>query len=437
MKRRFSFSKLLYHDKLMMLTSLICAVVIWVLVISGPSNISERAISVKVSVDLANTYAYQSGLRLIGETEFDVQVNVSGTWAVVSRLDENDFRVRPDLSGITGPGDVELALTVSRNSLETDYDILSVTPNTVSVACDYWEDGKSFEVQTDLSQLSVSDPDTMRIGEPVLDKTAFPNGNLTIEGPKTAINQIDSLVVRVPQQEVLSDIRQYDVPVTALDKSGNEVDISYCSFKELSENRVSLTVPVWVERHIDFGYTLENVPSGIDAQSLLTLTPSGIDVLGPSGELDILEKQLQNLGTINFSYLSVLNNTVSFDLNIPTTVRVIDNVSTAKVKLDTSGMSTKIFEVTASSETVTVSGNTAAYTVTVPQQKLSGITVVGLQSSIDAVTVENLSLTVDVGTSPTEGTRQYEAFFKVNGYDDVWVYYAGASATPQIYVTLA
>ncbi|MGN0172752.1 MAG: YbbR-like domain-containing protein [Acutalibacteraceae bacterium] len=436
MKRKFSFSKLLYHDKLMMLLSLICAVVIWVLVISGPSNISERSISAKVSVDLTNTYAYQSGLRLIGDTEFDVQINVSGTWAVVSRLDESDFRVRPDLSGITGPGDVELALTVSRNSMETDYDILSVTPGTVSVACDYWEDGKSFELQTDLSQLSVSDPDTMRIGEPVLDKTAFPNGSLTIEGPKTVVDQIDSLVARVAQQEVISDIRQYDVPVTALDKNGNEVDISYCSFKELSENRVSLTVPVWVERHIDFGYTLENVPAGIDAKSILTLTPSGIDVLGPSGELDALEKQFENLGTVNFSYLSVLNNTASFDLNIPTTVRVTDNVTTAKVKLDTSGLSTKIFEVTASSDTVTVSGNISAYTVTVSQQKLSGITVVGRQSSIDAITADNLTLTVDVGASPTAGTRQYDAFFKVNGYDDVWVYYGGASATPQLYITL-
>ncbi|MBQ3094623.1 MAG: hypothetical protein IJC52_05560, partial [Clostridia bacterium] len=184
MKKGFSFTRLLYNDKLMLVLSLLISVAIWFGVISDSANIEERSIPVTVTVDLTNSYAHQSGLRIIGEDTFTAQVNVSGAWSVITKLDEADFRVRPDLTAITGAGDVDLPLNVTRNSAETDYDIISVTPSEISVVCDYWQEGARFRVQTDVSALKAAEFEKYQIGEPVLDKTAFPDGSVTLSGPK-------------------------------------------------------------------------------------------------------------------------------------------------------------------------------------------------------------------------------------------------------------
>ena len=53
MKKRISFSRLLHHDKLMMLVSLLLAILIWALVVYGPGNNEERELTgVPVSITL-------------------------------------------------------------------------------------------------------------------------------------------------------------------------------------------------------------------------------------------------------------------------------------------------------------------------------------------------------------------------------------------------
>ncbi|MBQ9415000.1 MAG: hypothetical protein IJU16_07740 [Clostridia bacterium] len=437
MKKRFSFGQLLYHDKLMMIVSLAVAIVIWALVLTGPSNVSERSIPVKVTVDLTNSYVYQSGLRVIGNAEFDVRVNVSGVWSVISRLSDSDFRVRPDLSAITGPGDVELSLSVSRNSIETDYDILSVTPNTVTIVCDYWEDGTSFEVETDLSKISVSDPDHMQLGEAVIDKTAFPDGRLTVEGPKTVVDKIASLVARVPDEETIADIKQYEVEVLALDASGSEIDIADCSFKEITGKTVNLTVPVWVERTIPLSYTIQHAPSGYDLEEILSIEPKEIRVLGAASELEELAELLKDIGTVDFAELSLSKPTQTFDLDLPSTVRLVEGATEATVTLDTENMSEKALDLTVTADMVTIQGEAGSKTVTVAQQKLNDLLLVGNEASIEAITASDLRVTIDIGDAPTAGTKAYPAQLSVAGYDDVWVSTTDAETEWQLYATVS
>ena len=437
MKKRFTFSRLINNDKLMMIVSLLLAIALWVGVVSGPANIQERPIAVTVTVDLTNTYAHQSGLRVLGNATFDVKVNVSGAWSVVSKLDADDIRVRPDLTSITGAGDVEVPLTASRNSDEMDYDILSVSPSTVTVMCDYWQEGSTFKVTTDVSALTAADPSKYQIGEPVLDTTAFPDGKLTVDGPKSVVTKIDTLVARITTEEVLSDIKQYTVPLVALDQDGQTLDLSYCTFKEVPTGMVTLTVPIWEQRHIDIGYTLKNVPSGIDTETMLTTEPQGLDVLGPSAELDALEEQLTNIGTVDFATLSVKNSSVSFPLTIPSTVRVIDSPTEVTVSLNTDNLSQKTLTLVPAPNNIVLRGDTKSLKVTIPQQTLDQIVLVGDATAINAITSAALSLEIDLGDSPQAGTKQYTAKLVINGYDDVWAYYGTDQEGIKVYITLA
>ncbi len=434
MRKRLTFSKLLANDKLMMVVSLILAVAIWASVLAGPAYIEEREITVDIKVDLTNSYAYQSGIRVIGETDFSAVVNVSGALSVISKLDASDFRVRPDLTVITGAGDFELPLNVSRNSTVTDYEILSVTPSTVSVACDYWQEGVRFKLLTDVSALKAADPEKLQIGEPVIEQTAFPDGYLTIDGPKTVIDKINSLVARIAAEEELTQTKQYQVPVVALDENGNELDLTDCSIEELPDGTVAMTVPLWEERHVTFGYNVINQPE--DDEGLLIVTPESVDLLGPSADLDALEEQLRNLGTVDFAKLSLTNDTVTFPLNIPSTVRAIDNPTEMTVSLDSEGLSQKTMTVTATAENTVLVGS-SSYELTVPQQTFENVLLVGSNSSINRITAEDITLEIDAGESPTPGTKQYVAKLKINNFDDVWVCYGPENDGITMYAALS
>ncbi len=421
MKKHFSFSKLLYNDKLMIVLSVVIAISIWASVLWSSSNVEERSIPVTVTIDLTNSYAYQSGIRVLGETSFQVDVNVSGSWSVINKLSENDFRVRPDLTVISGAGDIVVPLTVSRNSAVADYDINSVSPSSVTVACDYWVEGTTFRVETDVTALKVADA-AYQIGQPVIDLTAFPSGNITVNGPKSIVEKIDKIVARVETEETITENTRYDVPLVALDKNGNTLDMTYCEFKELQTGTVAMTVPIWEERIIEIGYTLKNAPAGMDADDLLIVEPSKLDLLGTTAELDTLQKQLENIGEIDFALLSLTNDAVEFPLTIPSTVVAVNEAEAVSIRLNREGLAQKAVTVTATSKNVVVKGNIGKYTVTVPQQTLSNILLVGNKSAVTALTTAAITLEVDIGNGPEAGTKQYTATVKINGHDDVWVY---------------
>ncbi len=420
MKKHFSFSKLLYNDKIMIVLSVVIAIVIWASVLWSSANVDERSIPVTVTVDLTNSYAYQSGLRVMGESSFEVDVNVSGPWSVITKLTESDFRVRPDLTVITGAGDIVVPLTVSRNSAVADYEINSLSPSSVTVACDYWVEGTTFRVETDVTALKVAD-ETYQIGQPVMDTTAFPSGSVTVNGPKSVIDKIDAVVARITTEETITENTQYEVPLVAVDKSGKVLDMTYCEFKELPAGTVSMTVPIWEERIIEIGYTVKNAPAGMDLENLLIVEPSKMDLLGTTTELDALQKQLENIGEIDFALLSLTNDAVEFPLTIPSTVVAVNEAEAIKISLNRENLAQKMVSLAVSSKNVTVKGNVGKYTVTVPQQSLTNLLLVGNKSAITAITTAALTIEVDIGEAPEAGTKQYTATVKINGYDDIWL----------------
>ena len=430
MKKRFTFSRFLNNDKLMMLVSLLVAIGIWVMVLTGPMNIVDRVVTTKVTVNLGNSYAGLSGLRVIGEAETDVQVTIEGAWSVISRIDAEDLRVSADLTAITGPGEFALPLLVSRNSAETSYDILNVSPRTVSVRCDYWQEGTIFKVECDTSALTVSDPDAMQIGDPVIDQTTFPNGMVTIEGPKSTVSRIKRVVARVTATEPLTAIRRFEVPLTALDADGNAVELTDCAILEVPTGILRVTVPIWESRRMSLGVTAVNVPEGLDALTLLTVEPQEIEVLGPTAELDALEEQLGALGTVDVRTLSVDHPSVTLPLSLPSTVRGVEVPTVATVSLNGETIAQKELTVTADETNVIFLGGDSKK-VAVEAKTFDGLVVVGNLESVQKLTKEDIRFTVQLEAEES----WYTPTVSVEGYDDVWVYLPEMLAEETIYVS--
>ncbi len=432
MKKRFTFSRLISNDKLMMLVSLLAAIAIWVMVLTGPMNIVDRVITGKVTVNLSNSYAGLSGLRVIGANEADVQVTVEGAWSVISRIDAEDLRISADLTAITGPGDYTLPLLVSRNSAETSYDILSVSPSTIAVHCDYWQEGTIFKVECDASGLTVTDSETMRIGDPVIDQSGFSNGMVTIEGPKATVSQIKRVVAKLTAAEPLSVIRRFEVPLTALDAEGRVVDLTHCTIIEVPTGVVRVTVPIWEARRIALGFTAVNVPEGLEPSTVLTIEPKEITVLGANAELDALEEQLKTVGTVDVQTLTLDHASVGFPLSLPSTVRGVEVPSQAVVSLNTEAVAQKALTVTADETNVVLAG-TDSKNVTVEPHTFEDIVLVGAPASVDALTKEDIVFTVQLADTG-EREEWYAPIVTAEGYDDVWVVLPEALASERILV---
>ncbi len=435
-KHYLSFTRMIRNDKLMMIASLIIAMITWFTVISGPANITPRSIKMDVTVDLTGSYAAQSGLRIVGNNEFTVEVNVKGPWATVVKLNESDFRVRADLSAITDDGVNDVPLIVSRNSSLSDYDLLSVTPDSVQITCEYWKEGTVFKIGTDTAGLEVADPESTKIGKAYLDKTAFSNGIVTIDGPEQTIDSIHRLVAKVESAQPLKETERFRVPLTAYNEDGAVVDISACDIREVPEHTVEVIVELWEIRTVNVDYNIVNLPSGIDDEAAfieqyIDVDPQEMVLSGKSNTLDSMENKL-NLGDIDFvTLLDSESSSMEFPVDMAEDLNVESGSEIVTVTLNAENMDsfTQVVTPTESSirfvdesgADVTDQVNERYYVSLAQLQSSLNLSLFGDRDSVGSLTAENFVWTVTVDVENAARTASYAVTVDVQGYDDVWV----------------
>lgn len=438
MKHKFSFHRLLHNNRLMMVVSLFLAVVIWASVTYRPSNIKERALTVNVTLDLTDTYADTIGLCILDKTSYDVTVAVKGKWSVISGLSANDINVRADYSNLKKAGNQRVSFTASYNSEVTDYDIVSVSPASINVNCDYWEKNLSYKVTPDLSQVSVSDTDRYQLGDAVVDPTQLPDGTVRLEGPRSVTNRITSIVARVEDKVSLSDVAVLPARLVALDENDNEVDISSCKLIDLASDTVNVTVPVWVSKLVEFTYTVKNLPGLFTAaDKAISIAPASLVLLGPPDEVDEVAGTLANLGTVDFDNLLPENAEITVPLNIPSNCTVLDDVKEVTLKLDIASLRTRTMSLLLgpSQGNVVFQNLPAGLTATLPQQTISEIVLVGKNYKLSGVTAKKLEVVVDMAKA-VKGAGRYEARVRVKGENGIWTYYGSTAHAFSVYVTV-
>lgn len=422
MKTKWSLNALLHNDRFLVVVSLIAAVIVWVIVSFGPANMQSRELTTQVTVDLTNTLAGYNDLRVIGENTFTVNVTVEGPRSVIFGLSSDDIVVRPSLSDVQGPGKAEVHLSVSKTGIATDYTIVGVTPASVTVNCDYWVTAE-FPLTADVSSLVVADEEKQLIGDVVLDTTAIPDGYVRLEGPRSVINQISTVVAKAESNEPLARTTRFSAALQALDANGAVVDLSNCEFLNPSADTIELTVPVWVQKQVKLTYELLNVPAGINADRLVTLSTDVITLVGEEDELNSIVGTISNLGTFDFDRLKPENNQFFIALNVPSTVKVLED-STVTVALDIDGYTTKTLSYSVDDVSdVTVENLPEGLTLTLQKQTLSNIVLCGKAASLRRITAKDIELVLDASSNTGVGSVRYNVRVTVPKYPDVWVYY--------------
>ena len=413
---------MLHNDRLMIVVSLVIAVVVWAVVSFGPGNIDERQIMVQVKVDFTNTIAGYNDLRVIGEDTFTVTVSVQGPRSTIFNLTGDDIVVKPTLSDVQGPGKAELNLSASKAGKATGYSIISLSPSKVTVDCDYWTTA-DFPVAVDISQIKLENEKEQQIGDVVLDASALPNNIARLEGPRSTINKITSIVARVEDTHTISKTERFTTLLTALDENGAEVDLSNCQFLTPTSGTVDITVPVWVQKKVPLTYKLLHVPTGLKQEDLITLSLQYITLVG---EVDVLETSaaaIADLGVIDFDHLTPDQSELTIALNVPGNIRVLEG-QTVTATLNIGQYTTKTLSYFVKNiSDVKVINLPPNKKITLQSQELTGIVVCGKNTTLRKISADDLVLTLDAGSTTGTGSVRYSVRITVPSHPEVWVYY--------------
>ncbi len=437
MKKRFSLSRLMHNDKLMMVVSLLLAILIWALVAFGPGNSQEHVLTgVPVSITLSEYASQTLNLRLVSGGDSTATVTVYGLRSVVSRLSAADVTVTADTSSVVAAGTYTLPLKAVSNG---DYTIEGVVGedgvgDTVTVTFDVWREA-DFPIEVEMPNLSLADEKIFRFGTPKYSGDVVKDGKITVTGPRTAITRITTVKAVVEETAVVSETAAYEGRLEARDAQGAVVE--GVSFKNAAESKVSVTLPIMVFRKIDLTPSIEHIPAGYaNRNNLLTVNPSSVEVWGVPAELEEYEASVQAMTKWDFDSLTPDDLTTAITLEATDGIRPVNGSETVQMKLNLSGISSRVVDGNLNEGSLTALNCPEGYRVVLQQSKLTDITICGPSRSVNRIKPEDIRLVWDMGNSAIAGQQMVKVRVEVAGRDDVWVYYGEDSHSMDVLVSV-
>ncbi|MBQ4332558.1 MAG: hypothetical protein IJC33_02120 [Clostridia bacterium] len=435
MKKRLSFSRLLHHDKLMMVVSLLLAILIWSLVVYGQGNLEEREITgVPVSVTL-NDYASETlKLRIVSGANPTATVRVQGTRAELERLSAQDITVTADTGNVIKEGTYVLQIRATSSG---DFSVVGLvgddgTTSTVTITCDVWRE-QSFPITVEMPKLTVTDATQYQFGTPSVSGAAVTEGAVIVAGPKSDINRIARVVANIPDEASISETAVFTADLLAYDAYDRPIDS--VSFLQAEDAKVNVTVPVMVYRKVKLNPTINHIPAGYaDKEDLFTITPTEVELWGVPSEVDEYIAAIQSQLVMDFDLMTPDDLKKEIVLEAAEGIRLLNGSETLTLKINLSNIHYSIVEVPLTEENVRILNCPEGYTVKVEQNRLPNVRLCGISSKLRRIKPEDIVLVVDVADK-IPGQQEIQARLEL-GEDTVWVCY-GTTDGVKVLISIA
>ena len=334
MKIKFKLKDLFNNDLFVLVFSLLSALFIWLMVVVNVSPATTRVIQdVKVTID--STVPSQFGLEVFGETEFTVDVTVSGKKYHISpsALSAEDVVVVAQTNSVDSAGKRVLQLKPEIPD-GADYTITSISSKTIEV---YFDTAKTVQM--------VIEPQVITDDFPIV-KSGFTSGEInlsessvTITGPSTEINRIEKVVANLELEKPLSSNKSADAEIILL-SDNNRSDFKYVT---TNIDKVVLTIPVLQTKELETTVAFKNAPDNFVVTPLSYTVSPAKDLFNIS--VDDYEKTVDySIGTIDFKTLSPSNRVFAFQVE---NIKLAEESETEEfvVTVDMSGISQEYFTI--------------------------------------------------------------------------------------------
>ncbi len=386
-RKKLSFTELFNDKRFLLIISLVISFVLWMWVAIEKSPETQRVITgVPVQINLENSVPEQLGLHVFGNSEFTIDVTVKGKKYVTSSLKAEDIVVVANTNYVDGSGVKSLQLKVNQKDTDSDYEITSYSQNYVEVYFDTYKEVElpiEGKIVTDLPKIV---PEDCIVGDTVLSKNT-----ILISGPTTEVNKIQSIYANITIDKILKKTTTFD-PVFKINTTDNST-LEYVKI-DSNDNDVTVTVPVLKEVVLPTIVEFRNAPSYyINNPLKYSVYPSEVKVAVPVDLINTTKEFVVN--TIDFADISGSVNIFNIDVNqINTTLKIIDdNVTSFSVRIDASKMVSRTISV--SSSNISIKNNRDDFKVNLEQENDITVKLVGMESYIDSISSDNLSIEID------------------------------------------
>ena len=372
---------LLNDRRIRLLLSLLGAVIAWmaVTIVVQPGTTTIYNVPVDFSYDSS---AYTSrGLSIVNAEEKTVNLKLSGDGYTIGSLSANDFVVYPDWSSVRDSGEKSLRLQVrSQSTLLTGVSVSIDGDNTVDVVFDVVEE-KTLPIQVTTNYLKIADGY-------ILYGTDISKETVTLSGPSTELSKVETCTAEVTYSGELTSPVTLDTGLRFYTRSGGEVKFEYTT---LETDSVEVTLQVYKLATLPVEVSFINAPRDFDPSVLVySLSKKTLNVAGPESQIDRLSTL--SVGTIDLSTFA-LDKVYEMPIELPSGIRLLDNISSITVSFDSSRLETKTMNLPASC--VQVINLPSTYTLTVETERLMNVTLCGPAGSLEALNPEQVVIEID------------------------------------------
>lgn len=401
-------SSLLMNNKVIMGISVFLSFVIWLWVSVEKSPIETTVIKdVPVSIELENSVPSQLGLQVFGESNYTVDVKVTGKKFILQTLTADKITVTAQTNYVDGAGTKSLAL---KADVRADCDVVSLSDNYIDVFFDTLAE-KEFTIEPVVNTTAESIVEkSLMLGSVVLS-----NSTVKVSGPSSEINAVSGVKAIVNLTKQLSATETFTPELSIAGASAkNHLTLS------VKANELTMTVPVLKVVTLDTTVTFKNTPTSyINAPLAFSVTPSKLTVAIPVEKVDTIKNV--SVATIDFSSVNKGYNNFSFKTSEITEYKVISDVSTVRVVINANGKSSETYSIPA--QNVSVTDQNEGFTSTVKQKGIENITIIGSTDDLKQLSNNDIYAEIDLSNQPLKaGENKVEATIVVKGNGACWAY---------------
>lgn len=386
--------------------SFLIALCIWIYVVVFVNTQHTVTINnVPVNMQYKQSVYQSMGLDVVDGGNMTVDVTITGSRSTTADITADDILVYPNITNIEGSGTYTFTLTAEKVSGFKNFEISSLSRDTVTVRLDKLIN-KDFTVTADISSVVVA-------ADCMADMPTVNPGTVNISGPEYKINSIAKVVAVTSENTTVSRLnRAYRALIKLYDE--NDVEIGK-SLLTLSFETADVTVPVMKEVTLPIKVEYVNVPEGFNTDVLhQSLSVSELKLAVPAQYAASLSEFV--VGYIDLSTLET-DKPYEFDVTLPTGYRSMDDVKKVIATISGANLTEKNVNV---SEIKII--NDPDGKIEVLTSVINNVVLVGEPDAIENLSVGGVIAQIDAARlSLAQGQQSVSASFIIPSTDRVFV----------------
>ncbi len=405
--------KLFYDNKVLMVFSLVLAIIIWLVVAISLSPIDTATIKdVPVTIDLTNSVPAQFDLEIFGQSDFTVDVEVSGKRYIVNSksVNKDSVKVIAQTAYVDSAGKHTLALKISKSNESDEFDIVSVSEDFIEVYFDVYKE-LDFPVEAKI----ISDGEVVKsgytAGEPVLSAET-----VTVSGPATEVDNVHKVYAEMVIDRALTESKTQAADIKAYNSNGGI--IHYLTFNYANSD-ITITLPVYYIVNKPTSIDFTHAPIAMVNKFNYKVSPSNIEAGVYGADADNVPEFI-SVATIDFNLLKPGKNSFTFYADEIPSLILLDGTKEFSVDVYVTDCIQRTFNVPA--ENLSFVNVPEGFEVSEVTKPIGVVTVVGPQESLLKINATDIFAVVDLANIDVTASEQsVRARLNIKNSNDCWV----------------